>query len=184
MYMQPTTLDLPRRKSGTIMDSIAKITGIVKFDLHAESEAGKTNLVVGGNVRGIFNLGAGRFGSEAIFVPRQPGMNTEEDDGYLILFVHDENTGKSSVNVIDARTVSANPVAVVELPPQGSLRIPRLVCDRGLHGPALEIISVKCLLFEGYDALNRNNFKNKQRSEYCQANCKRFKVTGKLKFGE
>ncbi|KAK2992344.1 hypothetical protein RJ640_015432, partial [Escallonia rubra] len=105
-----------RRKNGTIMDSIAKITGIVKFDLHAEPETGKTNLVVGGNVRGIFNLGAGRFGSEATFVPRQPGSNTEEDDGYLILFVHDESTGKSSVNVIDARTMSADPVAVVELP--------------------------------------------------------------------
>ncbi|XWS35517.1 hypothetical protein CRYUN_Cryun20dG0004000 [Craigia yunnanensis] len=101
---------------GTILDSIAKVTGIVKFDLHAESEAGKAKIEVGGNVQGLFDLGPGRFGSEAIFVPRESGTTSEEDDGYLIFFVHDENTGKSSVNVIDAKTMSADPVAVVELP--------------------------------------------------------------------
>ncbi|KAL0464433.1 UNVERIFIED_CONTAM: Carotenoid 9,10(9',10')-cleavage dioxygenase 1, partial [Sesamum latifolium] len=79
---------------GTILDSIAKVTGIIKFDLHAEPETGKEKLEVGGNVNGIFDLGPGRFGSEAIFVPRQPGTTSEEDDGYLIFFVHDENTGK------------------------------------------------------------------------------------------
>ncbi|KAL6981217.1 Dixin, partial [Sarracenia purpurea var. burkii] len=75
---------------GTIFDSIAKVTGIIKFDLHAEPEPGKTKLEVGGNVQGIFDLGPGRFGSEAVFVPREPGITSEEDDGYLIFFVHDE----------------------------------------------------------------------------------------------
>ncbi|KAJ8748707.1 hypothetical protein K2173_011255 [Erythroxylum novogranatense] len=101
---------------GTTLDSIAKVTGIIKFDLHAEPESGKTKLEVGGNVKGIYDLGPGRFGSEAIFVPRDSGTHSEEDDGYLIFFVHDENTGKSSVNVIDAKTMSPDPVAVVELP--------------------------------------------------------------------
>lgn len=78
---------------GTTLDSIAKVTGIVKFDLHAAPEAGKTKIEVGGNVQGLYDLGPGRFGSEAIFVPRVPGINSEEDDGYLIFFVHDENTG-------------------------------------------------------------------------------------------
>uniref|UniRef100_A0A2N9I0T9 carotenoid 9,10-dioxygenase n=1 Tax=Fagus sylvatica TaxID=28930 RepID=A0A2N9I0T9_FAGSY len=78
---------------GTILDSIWKITRIIKFDLHAEPESGKTKLEVGGNVLGIYDLGPGRFGSEAIFVPRVPGITSEEDDGYLIFFVHDENTG-------------------------------------------------------------------------------------------
>ena len=85
---------------GTILDSIAKVTGIVKFDLHAEPVVGKTKLEVGGNVQGIFDLGAGRFGSEAIFVPRNPGVTSEEDDGYLIHFVHDENTGYFSSSLI------------------------------------------------------------------------------------
>lgn len=101
---------------GTILDSIAKVTGIVKFDLHAEPEAGKTKLEVGGNVQGVFDLGKGRFGSEAVFVPRTPGITSEEDDGYLIFFVHDENSGKSFVNVLDAKTMSSDPVAIIELP--------------------------------------------------------------------
>ncbi|XP_028064878.1 carotenoid 9,10(9',10')-cleavage dioxygenase-like isoform X2 [Camellia sinensis] len=100
----------------TTLDSIAKVTGIIKFDLHAEPESGKTKLEVGGNIQGIFDLGPHRFGSEAIFVPRDPGVTSEEDDGYLIFFVHDEVTGKSAVNVIDAKSMSADPVAVVELP--------------------------------------------------------------------
>ncbi|KAJ6755118.1 CAROTENOID CLEAVAGE DIOXYGENASE 1-3 [Salix purpurea] len=101
---------------GTLLDSIAKVTGIVKFDLHSEPGPGKGKIEVGGNVKGIFDLGPGRFGSEAVFVPSKPGTTSEEDDGYLIFFAHDENTGKSSVNVIDAKTMSADPVAVVELP--------------------------------------------------------------------
>ncbi|KAL0425621.1 UNVERIFIED_CONTAM: Carotenoid 9,10(9',10')-cleavage dioxygenase 1 [Sesamum radiatum] len=101
---------------GTILGSAAKLTGIIKFDLHAEPETGKEKLEVGGNITGIFDLGPGKFGSEAVFVPRQPGTASDEDDGYLIFFVHDESTGKSAVNVIDAKTMSADPVAVVELP--------------------------------------------------------------------
>ncbi|PIA48381.1 hypothetical protein AQUCO_01400769v1 [Aquilegia coerulea] len=83
---------------GTILDSIAKVKGIIKFDLHAKPEAGKTKLEVGGNIEGIYDLGAGRFGSEAIFVPREPGITSEEDDGYLIFFNHDENTGSNFEN--------------------------------------------------------------------------------------
>lgn len=78
---------------GTILDSIAKVTGVVKFDLHAKPDSGKTKLEVGGNVQGLYDLGPGKFGSEAVYVPRVPGTDSEEDDGYLILFAHDENTG-------------------------------------------------------------------------------------------
>ncbi|EYU27047.1 hypothetical protein MIMGU_mgv1a004951mg [Erythranthe guttata] len=81
---------------GTILDSIAKVTGIIKFDLHAEPETDKEKLEVGGNISGIFDLGPGRFGSEAVFVPRQPGITSEEDDGYLIFFAHDEKLGNPS----------------------------------------------------------------------------------------
>ncbi|VAI11950.1 unnamed protein product [Triticum turgidum subsp. durum] len=106
----------------TILESTVKVTGIlkmigiIKFDLHAEPESDKEQLEVGGNVRGIYDLGPGRFCSEAVFVPKEPGVLGEEDDGYLIFFVHDENTGKSEINVIDAKTMCADPVAVVELP--------------------------------------------------------------------
>lgn len=78
---------------GSILDHYPKVTGIIKFDLQAEPDTGKEKLEVGGNVSGIFNLGPERYGSEAIFVPRQPGTTSEEDDGYLVFFVHDESTG-------------------------------------------------------------------------------------------
>ena len=77
----------------TRADSNAKINGIIKFDLLAEPEAGKDHLEIGGNIQGIYDLGPGRYGSEAIFIPRKPGVESEEDDGYLIFFTHDENTG-------------------------------------------------------------------------------------------
>ncbi|XP_057807649.1 carotenoid 9,10(9',10')-cleavage dioxygenase-like isoform X2 [Salvia miltiorrhiza] len=101
---------------GSILDDYPKVSGIIKFDLQAEPDTKKEKLEVGGNVINIFDLGPGRFGSEVIFVPRHPDNTCEEDDGYLIFFVHDESTGKSAVNVIDAKTMSADPVAVVELP--------------------------------------------------------------------
>ena len=75
---------------GTILDSIAKVTGIIKFDLHAEAETGKKILEVGGNIKGIYEMGQGTYGSDAIYVP---GATAEEDDGYLIFYAHDENTG-------------------------------------------------------------------------------------------
>ncbi|CAG7866389.1 unnamed protein product [Brassica rapa] len=98
---------------GTFLDGISKVTGIIKLDLHAEAETGKRILQVGGNIKGIYKLGQGIYCSDAIYVPRE---SAEEDDGYLIFFFHDENTGKSCVHVIDARTMSAEPVAIVELP--------------------------------------------------------------------
>lgn len=101
---------------GAILDSLAKVKGVAKFDLEAEPEVGKKQIEVGGNVKGIFQFGPGRFGSEAIFVPRESGVQLDEDDGYLICFVHDENTGKSEVNVIDARTMSPKAIAIVPLP--------------------------------------------------------------------
>ncbi|CAM8889675.1 unnamed protein product [Rhodiola kirilowii] len=100
----------------TMLDSIAKVKGVVKFDLHAEPEMGKSKLEVGGNIQGIYDLGPEKYGSEAIFVPREPGITSEEDDGYLIMFTHDNGTGKSAVTVIDAKTMSSDPVAVIELP--------------------------------------------------------------------
>ncbi|PON74212.1 Carotenoid cleavage dioxygenase [Parasponia andersonii] len=101
---------------GTRLDGLPRITGIVKFDLQAEPESGKTCLEVGGNVQGLYELGPGRFGSEAVFVPKVARVSSEEDDGYLLFFVHDENSGKSAVHVIDAKTMAADPVAVVDLP--------------------------------------------------------------------
>jgi carotenoid cleavage dioxygenase-like enzyme len=52
-------------------------------------------------------------------------VGAAEDDGYLMTYVHDENRNKSELVVYDARTMSAVPVARVELP----VRVPY-----GFHG--------------------------------------------------
>ncbi|MCL7027351.1 hypothetical protein MKW94_027173 [Papaver nudicaule] len=119
-----SSVELPRvndnyigRKQRFVYSTIiGKQTGIIKFDMHVEPLLARTNFEVGGNIKGIFKLEQGKFCGDTVFVSREPGVASEEDDGYLIFFVYDENTGKSVVNVIDAKTMSSDPVAVVELP--------------------------------------------------------------------
>jgi len=89
--------------------------GIAKYNLHKEPQFGLGE-TVGGNVEGLFLYGPGRFAGEAKFVPRSTDPEIEEDDGYLIAFVHDENNGISEVVIIDAKTMAAEPVAVVTMP--------------------------------------------------------------------
>ncbi|CAA7395523.1 unnamed protein product [Spirodela intermedia] len=59
--------------------------------------------------------GPRRFGGEPIFVPA-PDEGEEEDDGYLVTYLHDENTGESSFLVMDARSPDLQVVAEVSLP--------------------------------------------------------------------
>ena len=59
-------------------------------------------------------FGDGRWGSEAPLAPR-PGA-VEEDDGYLISYVHDEREDQSEVVVLDAADVTAPPVCRIKLP--------------------------------------------------------------------
>jgi len=67
-------------------------------------------------------FGPGRMGGEAVFVP---SANPEaEDDGYLMTYVYDASTDKSSFVIMDAATMDNTPVASIELP-----RIPN-----GFHG--------------------------------------------------
>ena len=70
-----------------------KVVGVAKYDLTMEPNLGLKKLEAGGNIAGLFIHGTGKYGGEAIFVPKRPGMEGPEDDGYLICLVHDENTG-------------------------------------------------------------------------------------------
>ncbi|KAJ0792462.1 putative crocetin dialdehyde synthase [Helianthus annuus] len=54
------------------------------------------------------------FGGEPFFVARDSSV--EEDDGYLVSYVHDENSGESRFLVMDARSPNLEVVAVVKLP--------------------------------------------------------------------
>jgi len=68
------------------------------------------------------DLGRGRTPGEPVFVPADGAKN--EDDGYLMTFVHNAATDTSAFVIHDARTMDRSPIASVELP-----RIPS-----GFHG--------------------------------------------------
>ena len=68
-------------------------------------------------------LGEGREGSEAVFVKNPEGNS--EDDGWLLAYVYDKSTDRSEVLILDAKTMSPDPVARVMLP----ARVPM-----GFHG--------------------------------------------------
>ena len=76
-------------------------TGFVKHDLETRTSE-------------EYQLPEGVYGSEAPFAPRIGA--TEEDDGYLVSFIIDENRGTSECVLIDAKRLSAGPVARIALP--------------------------------------------------------------------
>ena len=64
--------------------------------------------------REVFDHGAGRAAGEPVFVAR-PGA-VEEDDGWLVTFVHDGNNDSAEFVVIDAKDFARGYVARVPLP--------------------------------------------------------------------
>jgi carotenoid cleavage dioxygenase len=72
----------------------------------------KSDLVTGESW--TYELGPGRYGSEAPFVPKVGGV--AEDDGYLVSFVTDETAGRSECVLLDARRIEAGPVCRIALP--------------------------------------------------------------------
>ena len=82
----------------TMFEDNVKLKGLAKFNLWKEPQLeGKEKIEVGGNVEGVILFGPGRYGSEAVFIPRSEDASNDEDDGYLICFVHDETTGYGTV---------------------------------------------------------------------------------------
>jgi carotenoid cleavage dioxygenase-like enzyme len=56
----------------------------------------------------------GSYGGETVFAPRS--ADSAEDDGWLLTFVVDEASGASELHVLDARNITAAPVARVKIP--------------------------------------------------------------------
>lgn len=81
--------------------SIPLFDGILKFDF----QRGSTQ---------THAFGEGRYGGEAVFVPRPQA--SAEDDGWLMTFVHDEGEQTSELVVIDAQAIADEPVARVLIP--------------------------------------------------------------------
>ncbi|GAC1633398.1 MAG: carotenoid oxygenase family protein [Nevskia sp.] len=75
--------------------------GIEKFDTHSGAAES-------------LEFGAGIFGSETPFAPRDGG--TAEDDGYLLSYVTDLNRNGSECWIIAAQDLGAGPIAKVRLP--------------------------------------------------------------------
>lgn len=60
------------------------------------------------------DLGDDVHGGEPHFVPRSP--DAAEDDGWVLSIVHDEGQGQSALVILDAREITAPPVARIRLP--------------------------------------------------------------------
>nr|GMD48900.1 carotenoid 9,10(9',10')-cleavage dioxygenase 1-like [Ipomoea batatas] len=85
---------------------IAKYGGIAK--LYLEEVEGEELIKVDYHM-----LPQNTFCTGAIFVAKTGG--NEEDDGWIVTFVHDENTNKSQVYMIDAKHFSNEPTATITL---------------------------------------------------------------------
>ena len=98
-------------------DDLSTASGaIIKYDLDEGTNT-------------VLPLGRGRTGGEAVFVAAADAK--AEDDGYLMTYVYDSATDRTSFVVLDASTMSPDPIASVDLP-----RVPF-----GFHGswiPATE----------------------------------------------
>jgi carotenoid cleavage dioxygenase len=90
--------------------ALPKYGGIGKF--HIPSNADPSELPIRMEHH---SFGPGRFGGEPVFVPRPEGK--DEDDGWLVTYVYDENTNESEMYIIDAKEFDkASPTARIKLP--------------------------------------------------------------------
>jgi carotenoid cleavage dioxygenase-like enzyme len=61
-----------------------------------------------------FLYGENKRGGEIQFVPKENAR--EEDEGYLVGFVHDEFSDISTFWVVDAQTMDSAPICILEMP--------------------------------------------------------------------
>ncbi|XP_041025900.1 9-cis-epoxycarotenoid dioxygenase NCED2, chloroplastic-like [Juglans microcarpa x Juglans regia] len=78
-----------------------------------------------------YTYGDRRYGGEPFFLPRDPSSENE-DDGYILAFVHDERTWKSELQIVNAMNLQLE--ASVKLPS----RVPY-----GFHGTFIESKDLK-----------------------------------------
>ncbi|KAI9083937.1 hypothetical protein K1719_034195 [Acacia pycnantha] len=91
-------------------DPMPKISGVVKLDVSRGEE--RRDCTVGCRM-----FGEGCYGGEPFFVARDiEDQEAEEDDGYVVTYVHDENKGESKFLVMDAKSPELEVVAAVRLP--------------------------------------------------------------------
>ncbi|KAL6533670.1 putative carotenoid cleavage dioxygenase 4, chloroplastic [Orobanche hederae] len=92
-------------------DPMPKISGVVKLDISI-SDTDRRECIVASRL-----FGPGCYGDEPFFIARPPdNPNADEDDGYVVTYVHNENKGESRFLVMDAKLPNLDTVAAVRLP--------------------------------------------------------------------
>ncbi|XP_051151714.1 probable carotenoid cleavage dioxygenase 4, chloroplastic [Andrographis paniculata] len=86
-------------------DPWPNVSGVVKLDI---SVSGRDC------ISATRMFGSGCFSGEPFFVPSNNAC--DEDDGYIVTYVHNENTGESKFLVMDAKSPNLETVAAVRLP--------------------------------------------------------------------
>lgn len=102
-----------------IGDPMPKISGVAKLDFEkaAAAAAGGTSSATTDCVVASRLFGPGCFGGEPFFVAKDANdEEADEDDGYLVSYVHDEINGESRFVVMDAKSPELETVAEVLLP--------------------------------------------------------------------
>nr|AEW91475.1 9-cis-epoxycarotenoid dioxygenase [Taxus chinensis] len=87
-----------------------KVSGIAKVDLDMDMDHSEERVVA----KIVYKSGC--YGGEPFFVPRTSDPEAREDDGYVLTFMHNENTCESELLILDARSPTLETVASVKLP--------------------------------------------------------------------
>ncbi|KAK6272414.1 hypothetical protein POUND7_009497 [Theobroma cacao] len=89
-----------------VLDEIPKTTGLVKIDLETGNEVGKRF------------YGPGCFGGEPLFVRRNSAEDVvcDEDEGYVMTYVHNEHTDESVFLLMDAKSPEFTTIVAIKLP--------------------------------------------------------------------
>ncbi|KAL8057117.1 hypothetical protein ABFX02_04G163600 [Erythranthe guttata] len=108
-------LDLGKNRYiyAAVTDQLPKAAGVMKIDLSISSgsDGNSDDSIVASRL-----YGPGCYGGEPYFVAREPdNPAAKEDDGYLVTYVHDENTDESWFLVMNAKSPNLEIVAKVRL---------------------------------------------------------------------
>nr|POF22973.1 putative carotenoid cleavage dioxygenase 4, chloroplastic [Quercus suber] len=92
-------------------DPMPKKSGVVKLDLSKGDQ--REDCTVASRM-----YEEGCYGGEPFFVAREAteNLDAEEDDGYVVSYVHEENIGESRFLVMDAKSPNLDLVATMKLP--------------------------------------------------------------------
>ncbi|GAA0139223.1 oxygenase [Lithospermum erythrorhizon] len=89
-----------------------KMGGVVKLDISMAEQEGDHDCVVASRM-----YGNGCYGGETYFVAKEiDNPNAEEDDGYIMTFVHNENSEESTFLIMDAKSPTLDIVVELKLP--------------------------------------------------------------------